>query len=92
MRLLRKKVAQARLGVGKTTFQRDFINTGRVRLVPISERIQGIPEDDVDAVIAEKIAAYEAATHSDRVSQARDSASGRFVKTSSRKSTKETHP
>ena len=92
MRPLRKKEARARLGgIGKTKFQQDYINTGRVRVVPISERIQGIPEEDIDTVIAEKIAA-EAATHPDRLSQARDSASGRFVKASSRKSTKEIHP
>ena len=88
MRLLRKKEAQARLGVGKTHFYDTYIKTGRLRLVPISERIECVVEEDVDAVIAEKIAAGETAAPSSRIPQARDSTSGRFVE-SSRKSTKE---
>ena len=86
--LLRKKEAQRRLGVGKTKFYEDYIRTGRLRLVPISERIECVVEEDVDAVIAEKIAASETAAPSSRIPQARDSTSGRFVE-SSQKSTKE---
>ena len=88
MRLLRKKEAQARLGVGKTHFYDTYIKTGRLRLVPISERIECVVEEDVDAVIAEKIAASETAAPSSRIPQVRDSTSGRFVE-SSQKSTKE---
>ena len=91
LRLLRKKEAQERLGIGKTKFNEDYIKTGRVRTVPISERIDGIPEEDIDAVIAEKIAANETAAPSGRLHQARDTASGRFVE-SSRKGTKEIRP
>jgi predicted DNA-binding transcriptional regulator AlpA len=87
MRLLRKKEAQARIGVGKTKFYEDYIKTGKLRLVPISERIDGILEEEVDAVIAEKIAERDAAKPSSRIPAARDSASGRFGK-----STKEIRP
>ena len=88
MRLLRKKVARAMLGIGQTKFNADYIKTGRIRTVPISERIKCVVEEDVDAVIAEKIAASETAAPSSRIPQARDSTSGRFVE-SFRKSTKE---
>jgi hypothetical protein len=50
--------------------------------VPISERIECVVEEDVDAVIAEKIAERETAAPSNRIPQARDSGSGRFVETS----------
>ena len=91
MHLLRKKVAQALLGMGKTKFNNDYIKTGRIRTVPISERIVCVVGEDIDTVIAEKIAERETAAPSSRIPQARDSTSGRFVE-SSRKSTKEIRP
>jgi hypothetical protein len=79
-RLLRKDEARKRLGIGRTKFEEDFIKTGRLRLVPISERIDGIVEDELDVVIEEIIATRETAAPSGRIPQARDSASGRFTK------------
>jgi hypothetical protein len=81
MRLLRKKVARAMLGIGQTKFNADYIKTGRIRTVPISERIVCVVGEDIDTVIAEKIAERETAAASGRIPQARDSASGRFVET-----------
>ena len=90
-RLLRKNEAQKRLGVGKTKFQEDYVKTGRIHLVPISERIEGVVEEELDALIDEIIAARDATKPSSRIPAARDSATGRFVETP-RKSTKEIQP
>ena len=87
-RLLRKKEARARLGVGKTKFQKDYVKTGRIHLVPISERIEGVVEEELDALIEEIIAERNATKPSSRIPAARDSGTGRFVE-APRKSTKE---
>ena len=87
-RLLRKSEARARLGVGKTKFEEDFVKPGRVRTVPISERIEGVVEEELDALIEEIIAERNATKPSSRIPAARDSATGRFVE-APRKSTKE---
>jgi hypothetical protein len=88
-RLVRLKDAPARLGVGRTTFRVKYINTGRVRLVPVGKRGQAIEEEQLDALVDKTIAEGEASAPIDRSLQVRDSASGRFVKASTRKSTKE---
>jgi hypothetical protein len=48
----------ARLGVGKTKFKEDYIDTGRARWVR-SGRLKRMPEHEVDRLIAEDIAAAE---------------------------------
>jgi len=84
-RLVRLKDAPARVGVGITTFRKKYINTGRVRLVPVGKRGQAIEEEQLDALVDETVAQGKASAPSDRSLQVRDSASGKFLK----KSTKE---
>jgi hypothetical protein len=54
-RLVRPKEAQKRLGVGHTKFYKDFINTGRLRLVELGPRSRAAVEDELDALIDEII-------------------------------------
>ena len=80
-RLIRPKEAWQRLGIGKTKFDQDFIQTGRLRFVQIGPRSVGVVEHELDAVIDEMIAARDAAPTpvSCKLSE-RDDASGKFLK------------
>ena len=55
-RLLRLKEAQKRLGVGRTKFYEDFVNTGLLRLVELGPRAKAAVEDEIDDLIEELIA------------------------------------
>ena len=56
-RILRVPHALARLGVGRTSFDKHFIKTGKLRKIRICGRAVGFEEAAVNAVIAERIAA-----------------------------------
>jgi hypothetical protein len=58
-RLVRPKEAQKRLGVGHTKFYKDFVNTGRLRLVELGPRSRAAVEDELDALIDEIINARD---------------------------------
>jgi predicted DNA-binding transcriptional regulator AlpA len=55
-RLVRPKEAQKRLGVGHSKFYKDFINSGRLRLVELGPRSKAAVEDELDDLIEELIA------------------------------------
>jgi predicted DNA-binding transcriptional regulator AlpA len=59
--LLREPQVLKRMGVGRTKLNDDYIKTGRLRWVRLGPRIKALPDDEVDAVIAEEIAARDAA-------------------------------
>jgi hypothetical protein len=59
-RLVRPKEAQKRLGVGHTKFWRDFVATGRLRLVELGPRAKAAVEDELDDLIEELIAERDA--------------------------------
>ena len=58
-RLVRPKEAQKRLGVGHTKFYKDFVNTGRLRLVELGPRSKAAVEDELDALIDEIVNARD---------------------------------
>jgi hypothetical protein len=58
-RLVRPKEAQRRLGVGHTKFYKDFVNTGRLRLVELGPRSKAAVEDELDALIDEIVSARD---------------------------------
>jgi hypothetical protein len=60
MRLLRPKAICAKLDIGKTKFWKDFVATGRIRLVDIGPNAKAAPEYEVDDVIEEMIAERDA--------------------------------
>ena len=74
--LVRLKEARARLGVGKTAFREKYIQTGRLKLVPIGVRTVAVIQAQLDAVIAEEIAAGESIS---RKITARDVTTGKFT-------------
>jgi predicted DNA-binding transcriptional regulator AlpA len=59
-RILRPREAWQRLGIKHTTFYSRFVNTGRLRLVPLGPRAVGIVEDELDALIGEMITERDA--------------------------------
>ena len=62
-RLLRLKQVygpQGRIPVGRSMFYDKFVNTGRLRLVPLGERAKAAVEDEVDAIVNEIIAERDA--------------------------------
>lgn len=59
-RLVRMSEGPKRLGIGKTKFREDYIDTERLRLVPLGERAVRLVEDELDAVVDEVIAARDA--------------------------------
>jgi hypothetical protein len=50
-----------KIPLGRTAFRERFIDTGRLRLVPLSERAVGLVEEEIDQLIEELIAARDAA-------------------------------
>jgi hypothetical protein len=50
-----------KIPVGKTKFREDYINTGRLKLVPLGARAVGVVEDEIDVVVDELIAARDTA-------------------------------
>ncbi len=44
------------LPVGRSTFYKDYIQTGRVRLVPLGPRIRAVVEDEITEIVDEIIA------------------------------------
>ena len=62
-RLLRLKQVygpRGRIPVGRSMFYDKFVNTGRLRLVPLGERAKAAVEDEVDAIVNEIIAERDA--------------------------------
>jgi hypothetical protein len=49
-----------RIPVGKSTFYRDFVNTGRIKLVHISPRSVAVVDDELDVLVDELIAERDA--------------------------------
>ena len=74
--LVRLKEARERLGVGKTAFREKYIQTGRLTLVPIGVRTVAITQAQLNAVIAEEIAASKSIS---RKITARDVTTGKFT-------------
>ena len=70
------KEARRQLACGKTTLQKKYINTGRLKLVPIGARTVAVTQAQLDAVIAEEIAASECIS---RKITARDVTTGKFM-------------
>jgi predicted DNA-binding transcriptional regulator AlpA len=60
MRFVRPKEAQARLGIGASKFYEDYVAPGRIRLVRLGPRSVAVPEDELDALMAELIAERDA--------------------------------
>ena len=58
-RIIRPKEAWQRLGIGHSVFYRDYVRTGRLRLIALSARAVGVPESDVEQIIDELIAARD---------------------------------
>ena len=73
--LVRLKDAWRQLACGKTTFSKKYVKTGRLKLVPIGERTVAVIQAQLDAVIAQEIAAGESIS---RKITARDAATGKF--------------
>ena len=62
-RLIRlKKVygPDGKIPIGRSMFYEKFINTGRLRLVPLGERAKAAVEYEVDAIVNEIIAERDA--------------------------------
>ena len=59
MKMLREPAVLDRMGMGKTSFNTKYIETGRARWVR-DGRIKRMPEHEVDRLIAEDIAARDA--------------------------------
>lgn len=58
-KILRPKEAQKKLGIGRTKFWDDFVNTGRLRKIRLGPRAIGFLESNVDAVIDALVAASD---------------------------------
>ena len=52
-RIIRPREAWTRLGIGHSKFYRDFVNTGRIRLLELGPQTKGMLEDELDALIDE---------------------------------------
>jgi predicted DNA-binding transcriptional regulator AlpA len=52
-RIIRPKEAWNRMGIGHSKFYEDFVNTGRIRLVRLGARAQGVFEHELDALMEE---------------------------------------
>ena len=74
--LVRLKDAWRQLACGKTTFNEKYVKTGRLKLVPIGLRTVAVTQAQLDAVIAEEIAASECIS---RKITARDVTTGKFM-------------
>lgn len=59
-KILRPKEAQKKLGVGRTKFWNDFVNTGRLRKIRLGPRAIGFLESNVDQVIDQLVAESDA--------------------------------
>jgi predicted DNA-binding transcriptional regulator AlpA len=77
--ILRLRAAWQKLGVGRDTFYKKYVRTGRVRLVQVTERTCGVFEDELDVLIEEMRAARDAGPPVSGVPSVRRSVSGRFV-------------
>ena len=44
-----------RLGIGRTKFEEDYVQTGRVQWVRIGKKIKTLPDDEVDRLVDEII-------------------------------------
>lgn len=53
--LVREPEVLARVGVGRTKFDDDYVKTGRVKWVRIGPRIKALPDDEVDTLVEEII-------------------------------------
>jgi hypothetical protein len=74
--LVRLKEARRQLACGKNTLYLKYINTGRLKLVPIGVRTVAVTQAQLDTVIAEEIAAGGSIT---RKLTARDVTTGKFT-------------
>jgi hypothetical protein len=74
--LVRPKEARRRLACGRTKFEEKYVKTGRLTPVPIGARTIAFVEAQLDAVVAEEIAASESIS---RKITARDVTSGKFT-------------
>jgi hypothetical protein len=59
-RLLREPEVLARIPVGRTMLEEQFVKTGRLKWCRIGERIKAAPEDEVDRLVDEIVAARDA--------------------------------
>jgi len=60
-RIIRPKEAWQRLGCGHDKFYRDYVNTGRLKLITLGKHSKGIVEDELDDLIGELIEERDAA-------------------------------
>jgi hypothetical protein len=61
-KILRPKEAWERLGCGHDRFYVDYVRTGLVKLITLGGRAKGVPEDEIDALIAAMVEQRDAAT------------------------------
>jgi hypothetical protein len=58
--ILRPKAAWTKLGVSRTTFYDEFVNTGRIKLVNLGKRARGAIDTELDSLIEEMRAERDA--------------------------------
>jgi predicted DNA-binding transcriptional regulator AlpA len=51
MKILREPAVREKLGIGRSYFREKYINTGRLRAIPLGERAVGYAEDEVDQLV-----------------------------------------
>jgi hypothetical protein len=52
-RIIRPKEAWTRLGIGHSNFYQNFVAIGRIRLIPLDPRGQGVFEHELEALMDE---------------------------------------
>jgi len=57
VKILREPEILERFGIGKTSFKKLYIDTGRFSWVTLGPRMKGGSEDEVEALLSEVIAA-----------------------------------
>lgn len=53
--LIREPQVLERVGMGRTKFDEDYVQTGRVKWVRIGARIKALPDDELDTLVEEII-------------------------------------
>jgi hypothetical protein len=72
-RIIRPKEGWQRLGIGHSKFYKDFVATGRIRLVPLGALARGVFEHELEGVMDELAVAAEAGEHRPAPSPSRQS-------------------